>query len=205
VSGPLTKSEWPASCSVLPLKRFICIFFVPKVEKTQQRAVNPALDEFVINLHAALKAKGMTAADLCRATGIPKATVSYYLNGKTRPRLEYLRAICKALDLPDDLRYAHGRQFAQMREQGRLCNIWKGMRQRCYWPKHSSYKYYGAKGITVCDEWRASFAAFYEWAITHGYQEHLTLDRIDPYGNYGPDNCRWATYKEQAQNKRRPV
>ena len=77
------------------------------------------------------------------------------------------------------------------------------MQQRCYSPEHYGFKYYGAKGVTVCDEWRYSFVAFKDWALSHGYQEHLTLDRIDPYGDYCPENCRWATWKEQAQNKLR--
>src|SRR5690606_30613959 len=62
-------------------------------------------------------------------------------------------------------------------------------------------EYYGGKGIKVCDEWKDSFFNFYQWAIQNGYAEHLTLDRIDPEGDYCPENCRWVTIEEQNNNK----
>lgn len=82
----------------------------------------------------------------------------------------------------------------------RLYTIWQGIKQRCYYSKHKSYKNYGGRGITVCDEWKNDFKAFYDWAIANGYRDDLSIDRIDVNGNYEPNNCRWATYFEQSRN-----
>ena len=83
----------------------------------------------------------------------------------------------------------------------RLYHIYNGIKQRCYYPKAASYKWYGAKGIVMCDEWKNDFMSFYNWAITNGYFDRLTIDRIDSNGNYEPSNCKWVTYKQQANNR----
>lgn len=90
----------------------------------------------------------------------------------------------------------------------RLYGIWQGIRGRCYRKKDKSYKYYGGRGVKVCDEWRHDYAVFREWALSNGYDpeaefQGCTIDRIDPYGDYSPENCRWTDIVTQERNKRR--
>ncbi len=83
----------------------------------------------------------------------------------------------------------------------RLIRIWQGMKARCSQKNNTCYKFYGAKGITVCKEWWDDYLSFAKWSFKNGYNQELTLDRIDSKGNYEPSNCRWKTIKEQNNNR----
>lgn len=85
----------------------------------------------------------------------------------------------------------------------RIHNIWHSMYCRCYYPSTNQYKHYGGKGIKVCEEWKHAegFINFYNWAINNGYNDKLTLDRIDNEKDYCPENCKWSTSKQQSNHK----
>lgn len=83
-----------------------------------------------------------------------------------------------------------------------LYKVWKNMIDRVYRKDTHIFKYYGGRGIIVCDEWRNDFLKFYDWALHNGWREGLEIDRIDTDGNYAPENCRWVTRKENIINRR---
>lgn len=86
----------------------------------------------------------------------------------------------------------------------KLWGHWSAMRRRCNTASTGNYAQYGGRGIVVCDEWK-DYLAFRDWALANGYDDSLSLDRIDVNGDYCPENCRWVTTKEQALNRRNTV
>ena len=83
----------------------------------------------------------------------------------------------------------------------RIYRIWENMRKRCRNHNDPRFHRYGGRGIKVCDEWNNDFLSFYNWAIENGYEDYLTIDRIDNNGMYCPDNCRWTDIKTQCKNR----
>ena len=104
---------------------------------------------------------------------------------------------CSRYDKDKDIENKISSSFGEKR----IRNIWQGIKARCYSKLHPKYQYYGGKGITLCQEWLDSFEAFKAWALSNGYADNLTIDRIEVSGNYCPDNCRWMTFKDQQSNK----
>ena len=101
---------------------------------------------------------------------------------------------CLRRDRASETHRVHGESSS------RLHYIWSSMLQRCNNPHVEKYPRYGGRGISVCPQWK-DFSIFREWAISSGYTDALSLDRINVNGNYAPDNCRWVTLADQHRNK----
>lgn len=132
--------------------------------------------------------------------------IEYTIGGKTYKAIKSSqRKFCS--------RDCYGKYISMTRpnkKKDRLFHVWKGMRERCEYVKHSSARFYQNRGISVCDEWENSFSAFKEWALANGYdysksRKEQSLDRIDNMKGYSPDNCRWVSMKVNNQNTRRNI
>ena len=102
---------------------------------------------------------------------------------------------CEKLEFISNLNKTHGKRHT------RLYRIWLNMKNRCNNPKFKQYDRYGGRGIKVCDLWSKDFMSFYEWAMNNGYEDTLTIDRIDNDKGYSPNNCRWVTKAENNKNR----
>lgn len=103
---------------------------------------------------------------------------------------------CLHKELCGDQHRTHGKT------RTRLYRIRLKMKERCYRQSNDNFRWYGALGITICEEWLKSYEVFEQWALSHGYDDNLTIDRIDPEKGYCPENCRWVTIQEQQKNRR---
>lgn len=120
--------------------------------------------------------------------------------GWTKERRAAQSELMKSLN-KSGINKKHGLSRGSDSRKTRLFRIWTGIKTRCFNTNAKEYPRYGGKGIRMVPEWAEDYKSFYEWSMNNGYSEKLSIDRIDPFGNYEPSNCRWTTPKKQANNR----
>lgn len=153
-----------------------------------------------------MKGKDLTGLRFGKLTVISKAPYKHHKNGRKRAAWNCL-CDCgnEKVVLTENLVNGHVSSCGCKKEKhsmsySRLYSIWNGMKDRCNNPHHKFYSRYGGRGISVCEDWQTDFNSFMNWSYANGYEENLTIDRIDNDKGYTPDNCRWATMKVQRNN-----
>jgi hypothetical protein len=147
----------------------------------------------VMNVKEKTKSGGYLWNCQCDCGNIIKSCFWNLKKGKTKS------CGCFKRDNIVNFNFKHGNCYT------RIYRIWAGMKDRCNNPKNDNYHNYGGRGITICENWENHFDNFYNWSISNGYEDNLSIERIDVNGNYCPQNCKWATIKEQNNNTRRSI
>ena len=134
--------------------------------------------------------------------------IEYIVNGKSRGQISKEYGLTYAT-VSSRLQMYNIRRNKAPEKHG-LCKhplniVWCGMKERCNNPNSENYKWYGGRGIRVCEEWNNNFYSFYTWAINNGWEKGLELDRLDNMKDYCPENCKWVTHKQQCRNRRSNV
>lgn len=144
-------------------------------------------------------ARQSKSTSVCRCKCGRETTV---LNANFREGMKHGRMMscgCYAASLENRASRFNGEYYGESTTRLARCHV--HMMRRCYDPTCKSWRYYGGQGITVAESWH-TYRVFKDWALSHGYRDDLTLDRIDYAGNYEPENCRWITIQDQQRNKR---